>query len=140
MNRFREKLDDEKLQRILQHLYEPKKTQHWMWWAFPVDDLSCPEYASPTTVYYAMQGIEEAVEFMTDPVLGNYYRQALEIMVDKTKKEDLKIFFGPGDFGKFRSHLSFFHRALVLSRNSVEIDETILENIKFLMNKCDPLF
>ena len=142
MNRFREKLDDEKAQRILQHLYEPTKTQHWMWWAFPVDHGSCPEYASLTTMYYAMQSVEEAVEFMTDPVLRNYYGQALEIMV-KTKKEDraLKTYFGQGDFCKFRSHLLFFHHALIVSENRNGVnDEKILENINFLMNKCDPLF
>ena len=44
-----------------------RKTGHWIWYVFPqLAGLG----RSPTAIYYGLDGVEEAAEYLRDPVLG----------------------------------------------------------------------
>ena len=106
-------LSQEEQTRILLHLKEREKTQHWMWWAFPQEQDSWTTHrVSQRTKEYALT-LEGAMRFLCVPSLLHYYKKAMEQIDHKVfrQKESLRIYFGPTDFLKFISHVHLFLRA-----------------------------
>lgn len=84
------------------------KTSHWMWFIFPqIKGLG----HSPTAVYYAMQGIEEARAFYEHPILGNNLREITSALI-ALETSDAFAVMGPPDDKKLRSSMTLFEAAV----------------------------
>jgi uncharacterized protein (DUF1810 family) len=93
--------------RALAELRRGRKTGHWMWFVFPqVAGLGF----SAMSQRYAIGSLEEAREYLADPVLGARLREsaAAVLAVDGRSAEDI---FGGIDAVKLRSSMTLFHRA-----------------------------
>ena len=78
-----------------------------MWYIFPqISGLG----RSPMAQYYAISSIEEAVEFLNDPYLGDNLREISKELLCKTT-DDAEDIFGYIDAKKLRSSMTLFHIA-----------------------------
>lgn len=83
------------------------KETHWMWYIFPqIQGLS----RSSTAQYYAISDIEEAVEFLSDPYLGDNLRAISKELLSKSTN-DAEDIFGYIDAMKLKSSMTLFHVA-----------------------------
>lgn len=56
----------------LREIQSGKKRSHWMWFIFPqLKGLG----RSLTSMYYGLNGVEEAREYLNDPILGARLRE-----------------------------------------------------------------
>ena len=63
------------------------KETHWMWYIFPqIQGLG----RSSTAQYYAISDIEEAVEFLSDPYLGDNLRAISKELLSKCREVSIK--------------------------------------------------
>jgi uncharacterized protein (DUF1810 family) len=84
-----------------------RKTSHWMWFVFPqIAGLG----RSPTSVRYAISGLDEARAYLDHPVLGARLRECAEILVGLSGLSAFDI-FGGIDATKLRSSMTLFARA-----------------------------
>lgn len=83
------------------------KETHWMWYIFPqIQGLG----RSSTAQYYAISDIEEAVEFLNDPYLGDNLRAISKELLSKSTN-DAEDIFGYIDAMKLKSSMTLFHVA-----------------------------
>lgn len=83
------------------------KETHWMWYIFPqIQGLG----RSSTAQYYAISDIEEAVEFLSDPYLGDNLRAISKELLSKATNNAEDI-FGYIDAMKLKSSMTLFHVA-----------------------------
>ena len=83
------------------------KETHWMWYIFPqIQGLG----RSSTAQYYAISDIEEAVEFLSDPYLGDNLRAISKELLSKLTNDAVDI-FGYIDAMKLKSSMTLFHVA-----------------------------
>ena len=83
------------------------KETHWMWYIFPqIQGLG----RSSTAQYYAISDIEEAVEFLSDPYLGDNLRAISKELLRKSTNDAVDI-FGYIDAMKLKSSMTLFHVA-----------------------------
>lgn len=83
------------------------KETHWMWYIFPqIQGLG----RSSTAQYYAVSDIEEAVEFLSDPYLGDNLRAISKELLGKSTNDAVDI-FGYIDAMKLKSSMTLFHVA-----------------------------
>ena len=83
------------------------KETHWMWYIFPqIQGLG----RSSTAQYYAVSDIEEAVEFLSDPYLGDNLRAISKELLSKSTN-DAEDIFGYIDAMKLKSSMTLFHVA-----------------------------
>lgn len=83
------------------------KETHWMWYIFPqIQGLG----RSSTAQYYAISDIEEAVEFLSDPYLGDNLRAISKELLSKATNNAEDI-FGYIDAMKLKSAMTLFHVA-----------------------------
>ena len=83
------------------------KETHWMWYIFPqIQGLG----RSSTAQYYAISDIEEAVEFLSDPYLGDNLRAISKELLSKSTNDAVDI-FGYIDAMKLKSSMTLFHVA-----------------------------
>lgn len=83
------------------------KETHWMWYIFPqIQGLG----RSSTAQYYAISDIEEAVEFLSDPYLGDNLRAISKELLGKSTNDAVDI-FGYIDAMKLKSSMTLFHVA-----------------------------
>ena len=83
------------------------KETHWMWYIFPqIQGLG----RSSTAQYYAISDIEEAVEFLSDPYLGDNLRAISKELLSKATNNAEDI-FGHIDAMKLKSSMTLFHVA-----------------------------
>ena len=83
------------------------KETHWMWYIFP--QIQCLGRSS-TAQYYAISDIEEAVEFLSDPYLGDNLRAISKELLSKSTNHAEDI-FGYIDAMKLKSSMTLFHVA-----------------------------
>ena len=84
-----------------------RKRSHWMWYIFPqIQGLG----RSSTAQYYAISDIEEAVEFLSDPYLGDNLRAISKELLSKLTNDAVDI-FGYIDAMKLKSSMTLFHVA-----------------------------
>lgn len=84
-----------------------RKQTHWMWYIFPqIQGLG----RSSTAQYYAISDIEEAVEFLSDPYLGDNLRAISKELLSKSTN-DAEDIFGHIDAMKLKSSMTLFHVA-----------------------------
>lgn len=83
------------------------KETHWMWYIFPqIQGLG----RSSTAQYYAISDIEEAVEYLSDPYLGDNLRAISKELLSKSTN-DAEDIFGYIDAMKLKSSMTLFHVA-----------------------------
>ena len=83
------------------------KETHWMWYIFPqIQGLG----RSSTAQYYAISDIEEAVEFLSDPYLGDNLRAISKELLSKATN-NVEDIFGYIDAMKLKSSMTLFHVA-----------------------------
>lgn len=81
-----------------------KKKGHWMWYIFP--QFKGLGY-SETSKYYAIQNLEEAIEFLNHPILGARLRQITSELLRHKDYDAYKIFGSP-DYLKLKSCMTLF--------------------------------
>ena len=82
-----------------------KKRSHWMWYIFPqLIGLG----KSPTSEFYGIQGIDEARDYLGDPILGNRLLELVDLLNTAPVEVTAKDIFGFPDVLKFKSCLTLF--------------------------------
>lgn len=82
-----------------------RKQTHWMWFVFPqLAGLG----RSPTAQFYAIRSVSEARAFLAHPLLGDRYREAVEVIREWVGRRDAVAIFGEIDAMKLRSSLTLF--------------------------------
>ena len=84
-----------------------RKRSHWMWFVFPQEKGLG---RSPTSVYFALDGVEEARAYLAHPVLGPRLREATALVLAHAGRPPEAI-FGGIDAMKFRSSMTLFQAA-----------------------------
>lgn len=90
----------------LAELRAGRKTSHWMWWEFPQLRLG----SSPTSVRYALAGLEEARAYLAHPVLGERLRENCRALLSCGSRE-VEAVLGGVDAVKLRSSMTLFTAA-----------------------------
>lgn len=105
LNRFLEAQQPVYLQ-ALKEVQNGRKQSHWMWFIFPqLKGLG----SSPTAIFYGIENLEEAAEFLADPVLGNRLAEISKAVFDIEGKSANAIFGSPDDL-KLRSSMTLFSK------------------------------
>ena len=94
------------MERVRKELRAGKKRTHWMWFVFPqIDGLG----RSETSRFYALRSVEEAREYLADPVLGPRLEECVRLVLEAPGT--LQDIFGSPDDLKFSSSMTLFHLA-----------------------------
>ncbi len=90
--------------RVLAELRGGLKRSHWMWFIFPqIDGLG----HSPTTRFYAIKSLEEALQYLSHPVLGARLVECAEAILGVQGRSASDIFGYPDDL-KLQSSMTLF--------------------------------
>ena len=104
-------------QTALAEIKRGRKTSHWMWYVFPqIAGLGM----SPTAQYYAVQNLEEAREYLDDPVLGPRLAEISRALL-ALDTGDADYVFGWPDNMKLRSSMTLF--------SLVSRDDTVFQDV-----------
>lgn len=91
-------------EKALSEIRAGRKTGHWMWYIFPqFRGLGFSE----TSIYYSIQNLEEARDFLNHPVLGNRLRLITQELILSKEGNANQIFCSPDDL-KLRSCMTLF--------------------------------
>lgn len=81
-----------------------KKESHWMWYIFPqIVGLG----KSETAIYYSINNLEEATEYMKNEILGPRMNLLVDILLNLDETDPVKIFSFPDNL-KLWSSLTLF--------------------------------
>lgn len=106
LSRFIEAQNQGVYESALKELENGNKVGHWMWFIFPqMKGLG----HSSTSAYYGIQNIDEAIAYLSDPVLGQRIIQCTEILLPLSSSAE--EIFGYPDCLKFLSSLTLFEQA-----------------------------
>lgn len=90
----------------LDEIKSGKKQSHWMWFVFPqIRGLGFTQY----NVYFGLKNLDEAGQYLNDPVLGKRLIEISEALLAQDGKTALEI-FGKPDQRKLRSCMTLFSR------------------------------
>lgn len=96
----------------LKEIQSGHKRTHWMWFIFPqLKSLG----RSSTSVYYGLNGVEEAREYLNDPILGARLREITKELLVLPDSNPHSIFGSPDDM-KLRSCMTLFD---IIEPNSI---------------------
>lgn len=91
----------------LAELRAGEKRSHWMWFILPqIAGLG----RSPMAQRYAIADLQEAREYLADPVLGARLKACVAAALEH-RDRSARAIFGPPDDMKFRSCLTLFEAA-----------------------------
>jgi uncharacterized protein (DUF1810 family) len=91
----------------ISELQRGHKVSHWMWFVFPqIAGLG----TSPTSMLYAISGLDEARAYLAHPVLGPRLLEAAQVLLAGVTSSAEQI-FGSVDAQKLRSCATLFLRA-----------------------------
>ncbi len=91
-------------QQVTSELKAGRKMSHWMWFVFPqIRGLG----QSPTSIKYAIAGLDEARVYLAHPVLGPRLRECTRLVLLLENRSAVEIFGRPDDM-KFRSCMTLF--------------------------------
>ena len=105
LTRFLDAHDD--FDRALAEISTGRKRTHWMWYVFPqIAGLG----RSPTAQHYAIDSLDEAVAFLTHPVLGTDYIRMVDEVWHQVVQQGVTVrgLFGSPDDAKLVSSLTLF--------------------------------
>ncbi|MFH7001617.1 DUF1810 domain-containing protein [Flavobacterium bizetiae] len=90
----------------LEEIRSGRKQTHWMWFVFPqIRGLGFTDY----NVYFGLKDLDEAREYLNDPVLGKRLVEISQAVLGLNGKTALEI-FGKPDQRKLRSCMTLFSR------------------------------
>ena len=106
LNRFLHAQDDfGTYNQALREMKAGRKTTHWMWFVFPQLKGLGHSYNS---IYYGIESLKEAEDYLADPVLGKRLREITSAVLSH-KDDDILVIMGSGiDAKKFRSSMTLF--------------------------------
>lgn len=106
LNRFLHAQDDFGIYRqALREMKAGRKTSHWIWFIFPQLKGLGHSYNS---IYYGIESLKEAEDYLADPVLGKRLREITSEVLSH-KDDDILVIMGSGiDAKKFRSSMTLF--------------------------------
>ena len=113
----------------LQEIANGKKYGHWMWFVFP--QLRGIGY-SPTSLYYGIEGLSEARNYLEHPVLGERLRQITDALLT-LPSSDIRQVMDTTDAYKLRSCMTLFASATENNRLFMDVLN------KFFNGMPDPL-
>lgn len=88
----------------LAELKSGQKRSHWMWYIFPqIEGLG----RSSTAQHYAIKSIEEARQYLADPLLGARLLECAEVLLSLEGRSVSAIFGYPDDL-KLKSSMTLF--------------------------------
>lgn len=94
--------------RVLQELQNGRKSGHWIWYFFPQLKGMGTSYNS---TYYGLDGLDEAREYWTEPVLGARLRECCGALLEHDHRDIEYIMGGELDAMKLRSSMTLFRLA-----------------------------
>ena len=104
LNRFCEALDFA-YELALGEMRAGRKRSHWIWYVFPqVKGLG----RSYNARYYALDGVEEARQFLNDEELGGRLREITEVVLEHRGIDVEDLMNGEIDAFKLRSSMTLF--------------------------------
>jgi uncharacterized protein (DUF1810 family) len=89
----------------LEEVRNGKKRSHWIWYIFPQLKGLGFSYSS---MYYGIDGVEEAKAYLKHPVLGNRLREITTALLELESLDVIDI-FGRTDAMKVRSCMTLFN-------------------------------
>jgi uncharacterized protein (DUF1810 family) len=90
--------------RALSEIQSGQKRTHWMWYIFPqLDGLAYSQMSKR----YAIKTVDEAIAYLTHPILGPRLRECAEAALNQTNKSATEIFDSPDDL-KLQSCATLF--------------------------------
>ena len=95
---------------VLRELRAGRKRSHWMWFVFP-QLLGLGH--SPTAQFFALASIEEAEDYLREPMLGARLRECTRLVNEIQGRAIGEIFGHPDDL-KLHSCMTLFARAAAL--------------------------
>ena len=106
LNRFLHAQDDfGTYNQALQEMKAGRKTTHWMWFVFPqLKGLG----RSCNSIYYGIESLKEAEDYLADPVLGKRLREITSAVLSHKDDDILAIMGSRIDAKKFRSSMTLF--------------------------------
>lgn len=100
-------------EKALAEITKGKKRTHWMWFIFPqLYGLG----QSEMSIFYGIKDIEEAKEYLANPVLGGRLVESSKALLGHSGKSAIEI-MGDIDAVKLRSAMTLF--AVISEENSV---------------------
>ena len=101
------KAQEDSFETALNEIKNGKKESCWMWYIFPqIEGLGL----SDLSVYYAIRNLDEAKEYLADPVLGKRLLEISTAVAELPETNATKIFGSPDDL-KLHSCMTLFHCA-----------------------------
>lgn len=88
----------------LRELLEGKKRSHWMWYVFPQLKGLGHSYNSR---FYGISGIDEASEYLENPILGQRLREVSNAILSLDTDDAVEV-FGGIDSRKLKSSMTLF--------------------------------
>ena len=106
LNRFK-KAQEADYEKALAEIRSGKKVSHWMWFIFPqIIGLG----QSRMSIYYSLKNLDEAKEYMKDPVLSARMNEVCTALLELDCEDATEIFGTPDDY-KLRSSMTIFKTA-----------------------------
>ena len=107
--------------KALREIANGKKVSHWMWYIFPqLRGLGISRSAKK----YSISGIEEAVAYLADPILGQRLIEISEILLELPSNDASEIFGHPDDL-KLQSCMTLF--AASVPHNTYSVFQKVLD-------------
>lgn len=123
----------------LKELSAGRKMSHWMWYIFPqIIGLGMSEIS----MYYAIQSVEEAQEYLKNDYLKEHMNLLLEVLLRQETSDPTEIFGFPDDM-KLKSSMTLFsyvnpedsqYKQVLDKFYDGEYDEKTLDIIKRMKN------
>ena len=106
LNRFLHAQDDfGTYDQALQEMKAGRKTTHWMWFIFPQLKGMGRSYNS---IYYGIESLQEAADYLADPVLGKRLREITSAVLSHREDDIFSVMGSRIDVMKFRSSMTLF--------------------------------
>lgn len=113
--RFKNAQDFGGYEKALQEIKNGRKMSHWMWFIFP--QLKWLGRSS-TSMFYGINGLDEAREYLAHPILGERPREISQMLLQLDTNDAHAVFGSPDDM-KLRSCMTLFDK---ISPNDIFAD------------------
>jgi len=113
--RFKNAQDFGVYEKALQEIKNGRKMSHWMWFIFP--QLKWLGRSS-TSMFYGINGLDEAREYLAHPILGERLREISQMLLQLDTNDAHAVFGSPDDM-KLRSCMTLFDK---ISPNDIFAD------------------
>lgn len=139
LNRFRN-AQKQYYQQALAEIRNGRKETHWMWFIFP--QIHGLGYSS-ISKYYGIKSLQEAKDFLKDPVLGRNLNEICEALLALNTDDPHEVFGSPDDM-KLLSCMTLFEQADQDSRIFPEVIDKFYQGsrdkktLEILQNEVPP--